>query len=245
MPCIDFYMLGSGSASHPYRGTSSILLDAGMGPLLVDAGCTSVMMLRRLGYDPGDVASVIVTHGHVDHYCGLQHIGFIKTWRSGSARRLNVYTTRHASRLIDYSLRSIDRAQLLEATVGIARDGMEVSGFKAGLIPAVHTVEAFSLELVHNGVRILVSGDTTPTAEYRVRAQGAAIAVHEATLPTGMEERARRDGHSTVGEALAQVAGASIKVLYHISPLSEGEALEAAAAGRVTVGFDGLHVRLC
>ncbi|MEB3787341.1 MAG: hypothetical protein GSR78_01135, partial [Desulfurococcales archaeon] len=61
----------------------------------------------------------------------------------------------------------------------------------------------------------------------------------------GMEERARRDGHSTVGEALDQVAGAGIGVLYHISPLSEGEALEAASAGRVTVGFDGLHVRLC
>ncbi|MEB3787840.1 MAG: MBL fold metallo-hydrolase, partial [Desulfurococcales archaeon] len=186
MPCIDFYMLGSGSASHPYRGTSSILLDAGMGPLLVDAGCTSVMMLRRLGYDPGDVTSVIVTHGHVDHYCGLQHIGFIKTWRSGSARRLSVYTTRHASRLIDYSLRSIDRSQLLDAAVRTAWDGMEVSGFKVGLIPAVHTVEALSLELVHDGVRILVSGDTAPTGECKERAQDAAIAIHEATRPSGM-----------------------------------------------------------
>ncbi len=245
MGCIDFYMLGSGSASHPYRGTSSLLLDAGMGPLLVDAGCTSVMMLRRLGYDPSDVADVIVTHGHVDHYCGLQHAAFIKTWRPQEARRLQVYTTSHATTLIGNLLKSVDRSQLLEASITVAREGLVVSGFKVSLLPAVHTVEAFSLELEYDGIRILVSGDTIPMDDFKDRAEGAALAVHEATLPTGMEDKARRDGHSTVREALGQVAGAEMGILYHISPLSEREALEASTYGRVVAGFDGMHVRLC
>ncbi len=43
----------------------------GFDPVLLDCGATSLSALKRLGLDPGQVAVVLVTHLHGDHFGGL------------------------------------------------------------------------------------------------------------------------------------------------------------------------------
>jgi ribonuclease BN (tRNA processing enzyme) len=47
---------------------------AGQSPVLLDCGATSLVALRRLGLDPGEVAAVFVSHRHVDHFGGLPQL---------------------------------------------------------------------------------------------------------------------------------------------------------------------------
>jgi ribonuclease BN (tRNA processing enzyme) len=43
----------------------------GFGPLLLDCGASSLPALKRLGLSPNDVAAVVVSHLHGDHFGGL------------------------------------------------------------------------------------------------------------------------------------------------------------------------------
>jgi ribonuclease BN (tRNA processing enzyme) len=43
----------------------------GAQPVLLDCGATSLTALRRCGLDPGEVAAVVVSHLHGDHFGGL------------------------------------------------------------------------------------------------------------------------------------------------------------------------------
>lgn len=40
-------------------------------PVLLDCGATSLVALKRLGLDPGEISAVFVTHLHGDHFGGL------------------------------------------------------------------------------------------------------------------------------------------------------------------------------
>jgi ribonuclease BN (tRNA processing enzyme) len=44
---------------------------AGVAPVLLDCGATSLPALRRCGLDPGGIAAVFVSHLHGDHFGGL------------------------------------------------------------------------------------------------------------------------------------------------------------------------------
>ena len=47
------------------------LQQAGVAPVLLDCGATSLPALRRCGLDPGGIAAVFVSHLHGDHFGGL------------------------------------------------------------------------------------------------------------------------------------------------------------------------------
>ncbi|MCE4602843.1 MAG: ribonuclease Z [Desulfurococcales archaeon] len=233
---VEAILLGTGAALHPGRGHSSLLI---LGPgeaLLVDAGCTVPHSLARAGVNPARVARVIVTHGHADHYCGLTHIAFMKTFTG--TPELSVYTTSHAVPLVERLLASIHRPGAVRARVEVLEPGRTyiIGPYRVSTFRAIHSVEALSLEISVDGRRILVSGDTEPTVEYRRLAEGADLAVHEASLP----ESSPGSGHSSVGEALSQVARARVGLLYHLTPESE----EAARQAGISLPEDLYRIQL-
>lgn len=242
MACITIYMLGTGNAIHPYRANSSILLRTSEDLLLVDAGCGAINNIARHGIDPAVIDVVLVTHGHPDHYAGLLHLAFLKTF--SNHRSLKIYTTKHASRLIERLLSSLHKPEKLDIEVNIVEPGetYRINNLIATVLEARHSVEAVSLEIKYSNVRILVSGDTSPTQIYKSRARGADVAIHEATLPSGMEDIGREIGHTTVRQAIDQVREARHKILYHISPESERE---AATLGEVLVPSDNYTLEVC
>ncbi len=69
------------------------------------------------------------------------------------------------------------------------------------------------------GRKVVISGDTRPTARLTGAAKGADVLVHEATMDSSLQEGARDYGHSTAKEAaeVAREADVDLLVLTHIS----------------------------
>ncbi|MDW5563620.1 MAG: ribonuclease Z [Methanomassiliicoccus sp.] len=69
------------------------------------------------------------------------------------------------------------------------------------------------------GLKVVISGDTRPTARLAEAAGHASVLVHEATLDSSLQEGARSYGHSTAREAgeVARAAEVELLVLTHIS----------------------------
>ena len=95
------------------------------------------------------------------------------------------------------------------------------------------------------GRKVVLSGDTAPSASVVDAAAGADLLVHEATFLAGERERARETSHSTAGEAalVAREAGVTLLALTHVSTRYSGhevldEACELFPATVVPRDFD-------
>ena len=95
------------------------------------------------------------------------------------------------------------------------------------------------------GRKVVLSGDTAPSASVVEAASGADLLVHEATFLAGERERARETSHSTAGEAalVAREAGVKLLALTHVSTRYLGhevvdEACELFPATVVPRDFD-------
>jgi ribonuclease BN (tRNA processing enzyme) len=72
-PAVTVTFAGSGDAfgsGGRYQACIHLHPEGGS-PLLLDCGATSLSALKRLGLDPGEVAAVVISHLHGDHFGGL------------------------------------------------------------------------------------------------------------------------------------------------------------------------------
>ncbi len=68
-------ILGSGDAfGSGGRLHSSIHVDDRKSPLLIDCGATSLLAMKRYGLRPDEVGTILVSHLHGDHVCGIPFI---------------------------------------------------------------------------------------------------------------------------------------------------------------------------
>ncbi len=73
----DMYLVGGPGVTHADDATS-FLVDCGEDLIMIDAGAGPSaprieQAIRDLGYDPGDIAAIILTHCHIDHIGGAPH----------------------------------------------------------------------------------------------------------------------------------------------------------------------------
>jgi ribonuclease Z len=100
-----------------------------------------------------------------------------------------------------------------------------------------------------SGRRIVLTGDTAPTASVMQAAEGADVLVHEATFCEDERERARETAHSTAADAaiVARESGVSLLALTHLSTRYsrhdiEDEARTVFAETVVPKDFDVIRV---
>jgi ribonuclease Z len=102
------------------------------------------------------------------------------------------------------------------------------------------------------GRKVVISGDTRPTARLTQAAKGADVLVHEATLDSSLQEGAKSYGHSTAREAgeVAREANVDLLVLTHISnryedvSVLEAEAREVFPRAVIAKDLMSLDVRI-
>lgn len=69
---VTLTFLGSGDAfGSDGRFQTCLALRGGAATILVDCGASSLIALKRFGVPPGDVAAVVLSHLHGDHFGGL------------------------------------------------------------------------------------------------------------------------------------------------------------------------------
>jgi ribonuclease BN (tRNA processing enzyme) len=247
--------LGSGDAfCADGRGQSALLIEDGLGMLLVDCGATVPLALARLGVSPARLDAVLITHWHGDHAGGLLFL-FLGPWfpRGSSRRPLTLAGPSDVASRLD----GLAHALYPDLTPRWPSDlvcaplaaGMTttIAGRRVEVLAADHTrggEPALSYRIHCDDRIIAVSGDTGPAAPLAELAAGTDLFVCECTLvgSQGAGEGGR-PGHLTVADiqALRPTWRAARVALTHLSAASRAA---AATLRDVTVADDGMVIEV-
>jgi ribonuclease Z len=278
------------------RSGPCLAIIAGRKLYMVDVGAGAYRSLSAQGLQPGLVEAVFLTHFHSDHISGLAELGVMR-WVGGSWKTpLPVYgaeglreitsglnqafrldavfrSAHHGSEVVPptgagLSAKTFPEPELGTSTIVFDRDGLRVAAFRVDHDPVK---PAIGYRFDYEGRSVVVSGDTSKSANLERFAKGVDLLVHEALSPTLMglvEEVATEQGvagiakvsrdvlnyHATPVEAAesAQTTGAKHLLYYHIVPPTPLPGLASvflegvadAYAGPVTLGRDGTMISL-
>lgn len=269
---IEVTLLGTGSPlPDPHRAGPASLVRAGDLTFLVDAGRGVVMRLAGAGSGPNALTAVLLTHLHSDHLTDLNDLvttrwittferspltvlgppgtaGVVEGVLAALAPDIRYRTTHHAD------LDGPPPVDVQEVGDGVV---LEQGGVVVRVAPTDHRpVEpTVGYRIEHDGVAVVVAGDTVPCATLDALCAGAdalvVTAIRKDVLADIPLPRLQDvlDYHSSVEEAAqtAERAGVGTLVLTHyvpaLAPGSEDEWRQRAAAhfgGRIELG-DDLH----
>ncbi len=293
---LHVYLCGAGSPlPDPGRSGPCAAVVAGQQLYIVDVGSGSPRRLPLGGLPPGRVTALLLTHFHSDHIDSLGELA-MQRWAGGSNEQpMPVYGGRGVEKIVDgfnlaYSqdfvyriehhgpetvipsgkgsvARPFDVPPNGEGKVIIEQDGLVVTALRVEHAP-IEPAVAYRFD--YKGRSVLISGDTSKSANLQQFAKGVDLLVHEALAPhlvALMTEGAAKAGakamekitvdilnyHTTPVEAaeIARDAGVGHLLYYHIVPALPIKALEKAflrgvsdVFDNVTVGVDGTMVHL-
>lgn len=215
---------------------SAYLIDAGGSRVLVDCGNGAFGALRS-HCDYATVDAIAITHTHGDHMLDLLPFAYALLYspraRAGGLRHPVLWLPPGAADRIRSIFALIDRAELLDLAFDVreyrAGSQAQIGGLTLEFTEVPHFVPTHAIAATApGGGRVVFGADSRPCPEIADFAQGASIAVLEATLQAA-EDGVR--GHMTAAEAAAIAAGAGVGrlVLTHITDELPREDLLASA----------------
>ena len=248
-------LCGSGSPMPaPDRMGPCVAVLAGKRMFLVDSGSGGVRNLQRMGFSPGKLEGVFLTHFHSDHIDGLGET-MLQRWATGSTTTpLAVFGPTG----VDQVVAGFNMAYGFDKGYRIAHHGPAVvppSGFGgeahpfappvAGQFATVidgpelkveailvdhHPVEpAVGYRFSYKGRCAVISGDTRPTPAIELAAKGCDLLVHEALAPNMVavqQASAEANGRPNLAKIMHDIPD------YHTTPEQA-----AGIAARAGVGF--------
>lgn len=179
------------------RFGASTLVEVGGEKLLFDAGRGSSIRLSQLGYTPGEIDKLFITHLHHDHTVGFPDIlisgsvphmggrqeafqvwgpsgtqnmidGFYQAYEKDVENRQNV--TNAASNGLDTKVHEIEEGVIYN------NNGIEVIAFK---VDHGSMEPAFGFRVNYDGRSVVISGDTTYNENLIEHAKGTDLIIHE------------------------------------------------------------------
>jgi ribonuclease Z len=269
---IDITLLGTGSPMiDPNRAGPSTLVKAGDSVFLVDCGRGVLMRAAAAGVGAANITALLLTHLHSDHITDLSDVittrwvtTFVPTPLPiiGPPGTKAVVDATLAALAPDISYRIGHHADITEPPsiqVHEYTDGQvwDADGVRITAAPTDHRpVEpTLGFRVEHDGVAVVLAGDTVPCAGLDELARDANALVHtviRADLVQQMPVQRIRDildYHSSVEQAAATAARAGVGTLvltHYVPPLVPGQEdqwrAQAATefSGPVEIGND-LH----
>ncbi|OQR89068.1 zinc phosphodiesterase [Achlya hypogyna] len=262
-PKITF--LGTGSAApSKLRNSSAIYLEfqPNMG-LLIDCGeGTYGQLWRQFGRSTRarirDLTCIWLSHKHADHHCGLIRILFERSQARAPLPLIVVapddilkYVTQWQQPWATANVHFVSCQAFNQPSHPLRHGLFQATGFRNfWSVPVQHCYDAYGLIFfLHDGTKIVYSGDTRPCARLVAEGMDADVLIHEATFEDSMREDAIKKKHSTVGEAITvgRDMRARTVLLTHFSqryPTLPPRQQAGAAMNRVGFAFDGMQVSL-
>lgn len=222
---------------------------------VVDVGTDSPRNLGRMGYPPGNVDAVLLTHFHSDHIDGLGELATLR-WAGGDFKMpLPVYGPTGVETVVDgfnraysqdFGYRHEHHGDLVAPIVAA---GMQAKGFakpaEGSSVKIIDEgdlrIEAFTVthtpvdpavgyKFTYKDRTVVISGDTVKSSNLEQFAQGADLLVHEALAPNlvaMMNEAARKIGNPILEKITVDIPD------YHASPVDTAESARDANVGHL------------
>jgi ribonuclease BN (tRNA processing enzyme) len=230
-------VIGCGTSQpQPDTPASGLLVESGDTRVLLDCGQGVISRLQQR-LDPRTLTGVIVGHLHADHYIDLVGLRYLFPWGERVENRLPVHLPPGGrAHMTSLAAAISERPTFFDDSYDVIDyrpdSTFAVGELQARVIPGLHYVPAWGVELTDpSGRRIVYAGDTGPNDELVRIAQAADLFVCEATLASAAHDDPKR-GHLTGDEALDIAAAAGVRktLLVHYASARRAALQEVVAA---------------
>ena len=238
-----------------HRSGPCVAVVAGDKLFLVDTGTNGVRNLTRMGFDPGTISAVLLTHFHSDHIDGLGEVATLR-WAGGNHNSpLPVYGPQGVTNVVDGFNRAYSHDFVYrndhhgESVAPLSGKGMRAISFASPKVSESQLVfnqqglkiEAFSVNhfpvspavaylFTYKGRTALISGDTSRTATVEKFAHNVDLLVHEA-LASHLLEAMHRGAGAAGNWPRAKIFHDVLN--YHATPVEVAEIARNANVGHL------------
>jgi ribonuclease Z len=239
----------------PNASGPCVAVVAGKQLFMVDAGTDGPRNLTRMGYQPGTVKGVFLTHFHSDHIDGLGEISTMR-WAGGdNATPLPVYGPRGVEQVVDgfnaayaqdFTYRHEHHGDLVAPMSAAGMQAVPFDKPPMGELTLVYEGEGLRVEMLavdhspvepavgyrfsYKGRSLLITGDTTKQENIRKFSENIDLLVHEALAPNlvnMMNATAKKLGNEIMAKITYDILD------YHASPVEAAETARDAGVGHL------------
>jgi ribonuclease Z len=244
-----------GPLPDPKRSGPCVAVVAGEHMFVVDAGTNGLRNLLRMRYPPGNIEAVLLTHFHSDHMDGLGEMATIRWVNGANTQPLPVIGPQGVQQIVNgfnlaYTQDSKGRnAHHGDAVAPPSGFGMAAQPFEVpapGQLATVYDQDGVKIQALlvdHGPVKpavgylftykdrsVLISGDTSKSANLEQFAKGVDLLVHEALAPNLvglMGDTAAKVGATGIAKIMLDIQN------YHASPVEAAETARDAGVGHL------------